>query len=343
MKHHWEYPTHAFERVHIDFAGKFLGTYFFLLIDAFSKWPEIYTLDKIDTDSTIEILEDIFARFGYPRVLVSDNGGQFTNSKFATFLKQRHIIHKRSAPYHPATNGQAERLVQILKNKLKTLRCDRNNIQENLKLLLQRYRITPHSMTNKSPAELMLSYPVRSKLSLMVPNTESENKVHEYNHKPCKELEIGSRVIARNYTGMKKWKFGSITNKLGELHYEIQLDSGEKWRRHLNQLRQVGSQIPQQLEHSFEDFVMSEEKMPEKNLITNNDQLNYNHEEASPSVIEQGSDHVSNSKLINENNDCVISNDSSPLVDNGNTASAPSSRPLRRSERVRKKVDRLDL
>ena len=57
--------------------------------------------------------------FGLPELLVSDNGPQFTAEEFGTFLAANGVKHSRSAPYHPATNGLAERFVQSLKQALK--------------------------------------------------------------------------------------------------------------------------------------------------------------------------------------------------------------------------------
>ena len=56
----------------------------------------------------IELLRTVFARNGLPEQIVSDNGPQFTSSKFENFMKENGITHFRSAPYHPATNGLAE-------------------------------------------------------------------------------------------------------------------------------------------------------------------------------------------------------------------------------------------
>jgi transposase InsO family protein len=43
---------------------------------------------------------------------MSDNGSQFSLDEFATFMKRNGIKHFKSAPYHPATNGLAERFIQ---------------------------------------------------------------------------------------------------------------------------------------------------------------------------------------------------------------------------------------
>ena len=77
--------------------------------------------------STISIqkLRSMFATHGLPRVVVSDNGSVLTSNKFQEFMTKNGIHHIRSAPYHPASNGLAERVVQTLKEGLKNLssRC----------------------------------------------------------------------------------------------------------------------------------------------------------------------------------------------------------------------------
>ncbi|GFR34150.1 uncharacterized protein K02A2.6, partial [Trichonephila clavata] len=70
---------------------------------------------------TIECLRDSFARFGLPRVLVSDNGSQFTSYEFQRFMQINGVKHKTSAPFKPSSNGQAERYVATLKQSLRAM------------------------------------------------------------------------------------------------------------------------------------------------------------------------------------------------------------------------------
>ena len=90
-----------------------------IIVDAHSKWPEVCVMDSTTSAKTIVALREVFARFGLPKQLVSDNGPQFTSVEFNQFLKTNGVKHIRSAPYHPATNGAAERLVQTVKRSLK--------------------------------------------------------------------------------------------------------------------------------------------------------------------------------------------------------------------------------
>lgn len=91
-----------------------MGKYFFVLVDAYSKWPEVHIVSNMSTDTTIQKCREIFASFGIPKIFVSDHGRQFDSAEFKNFLKANGILHKQGAPYHPATNGQAERYIQTI-------------------------------------------------------------------------------------------------------------------------------------------------------------------------------------------------------------------------------------
>ncbi|XP_039616502.1 uncharacterized protein K02A2.6-like [Polypterus senegalus] len=139
--HPWEWPTLPWQRLHIDFAGPFMGTTFLVVVDACSKWPEVFIMSSTTTSHTIEVLRNLFARTGVPQQLVSDNGPQFTATDFQIFLHKNGIRHITSAPWHPATNGQAERFVQSLKRALRAMTNEKLTLQQKLANFLFAYRI----------------------------------------------------------------------------------------------------------------------------------------------------------------------------------------------------------
>ena len=117
--HPWEWPENPWERIHLDYAGPFLGKMFLVVVDAHSKWMEIEVVSSGTTQATVEHLRTMFARFGIPKVIVTDNGSCFTSGEFTEFLRQNHIRHFKTAPYHPSSNGLAERAVQTSKIGMK--------------------------------------------------------------------------------------------------------------------------------------------------------------------------------------------------------------------------------
>ncbi|GFQ84139.1 uncharacterized protein K02A2.6 [Trichonephila clavata] len=109
------------ECIHVDFAGPIFEHMFFLIVDAHSKWLEVYPMKTTTTKKTIECLRDSFARFGLPRVLVSDNGSQFTSYEFQRFMQRNGVKHKTSAPFKPSSNRKAERYVATLQQSLRAM------------------------------------------------------------------------------------------------------------------------------------------------------------------------------------------------------------------------------
>ncbi|XP_054277192.1 uncharacterized protein K02A2.6-like [Macrosteles quadrilineatus] len=118
--HPWLTPQGPWERVHIDFAGPMQGQWYFIIVDAFTKWIEVIPTKNTSTEWCIRELRKTFATFGIPLVLVPDNGSRFTSSTFRQFLSANGV-YKTTAPYHPSSNGQAERYVQTIKKSLKAM------------------------------------------------------------------------------------------------------------------------------------------------------------------------------------------------------------------------------
>ena len=85
---------------HIDHAGPFLGKYFFILIDAYSKWLEVHIVNSTSSKVTIQKLQ-LFSTHGLPEQIVSDNGPAFTSHEFKEYMKQCGIHHIHTSPYHP--------------------------------------------------------------------------------------------------------------------------------------------------------------------------------------------------------------------------------------------------
>ncbi|XP_058064494.1 uncharacterized protein K02A2.6-like [Anopheles bellator] len=172
--HHWEYPKGPWERIHIDYAGPVAGTMLLVVVDAYSKWVEVKTTTTSTTAATISILAELFAAYGTPITVVSDNGPQFTAEDFKTFLDRSGVCHHtRSAPYHPSSNGQAERFVQTVKRALRAMGATSQDLHGKLQEFLQQYRKAPHAETGEAPAQLFIGRNIRSRLDLVRPHDVS--------------------------------------------------------------------------------------------------------------------------------------------------------------------------
>ena len=128
---------------------------------------EVCTVSSATSQVTIEKLRTIFATHGLPQALVSANAAIFMSAEFKEFLQKNGIRHVTSSPYHPASNGLAERGVQTIKLAMK--KAGKGNLETNIARFLFHYRITPHTTTGCSAAELLIGCRLHSHLDQMIP------------------------------------------------------------------------------------------------------------------------------------------------------------------------------
>lgn len=110
--------------------------------------------------------------YGLPEHIVSDNGPQFTSEEFAVYMKSNGIRHTGTVPYHPATNGLAERSVQSLKQGLKASQSSGGALSHRLANFLLMYRSSVHSTTGVTPSSLFLRRELRTQFDLLRPDRE---------------------------------------------------------------------------------------------------------------------------------------------------------------------------
>ena len=101
----------------MDFVGPINGKMILIVINAHSRWIKAYPTESAASSIVTQLSRTFFAQFGIPETLLSPC---FVSEDFKTFLAKNSVKHITSAPYHPATNGLAERAVQTIKCGLKT-------------------------------------------------------------------------------------------------------------------------------------------------------------------------------------------------------------------------------
>ena len=234
----WKWPSRLWARLHLDFAGPFYKKFFLILIDAHSKWIEAVCTHSTSSSVVIEELRTVFAKFGLPETIVTDNGTGFVSQEFETFLQKNGIKHVTSAPYHPASNGLAERAVQIVKRGLKKV-ID-GSVNTRLAKVLFNYRITPQATTGISPSELMLGRRPRTRLDLCKPHTavhvEEKQLQQKVVHDKKAKAMVGDQVFVKNFSGNRRWLPGEIMKKTGPVSFHVRLEDG-RVRRHQDQIR----------------------------------------------------------------------------------------------------------
>ncbi|XP_064387325.1 uncharacterized protein K02A2.6-like [Halichondria panicea] len=240
--HSWAWPTRPWARLHIDYAGPIHGQMFLIIIDAHSKWIEAIPTSGSTSRVVIEELRVLFSQFGLPECVVSANGTCFTSAEFKGFLKKNGINQILSAPYHPSTNGLAERAVQVVKKGLK--KETKGSMRSRLATVLFAYRLTAQSTTGQSPSELLLGRRPRSRLDLLKPNTaerverQQAKQVKQHDNRAReRSFEPGDLVYVRNYQSGNRWLPGVIQEKTGPVSFRAKMQNGQVRRCHVDQVR----------------------------------------------------------------------------------------------------------
>ncbi|XP_055543397.1 uncharacterized protein K02A2.6-like [Wyeomyia smithii] len=237
----WHPTTAPWQRVHADYAGPLDGEFFLLVIDAHTKWPEIFPTSKTTTSATIRLMRKLFANKGMPELLVTDNGSQFKSAQFDDFCCKNGIRHTTTAPYHPQSNGQAERFVDTFKRAVKKIQEGEGSIDEALDVFLLTYRTTPNRNVpgGKSPAEAMYNRPLRTSLDLLRPPSNLEPSSNRQQTSNTRSFSPKACVYAKIYDNNKwSWFPGTVVERIGSVMYNIWVDNRRLIRSHINQLRQ---------------------------------------------------------------------------------------------------------
>lgn len=214
---------------------------YLIIIDSFSKWIDVKELPDITAETTIRAFREFFSTWGIPLTLVTDNGPTFTSDKFTTFLKFNGVKHIRTAPYHPASNGEAENAVRTFKTKFKLL-LTKMSRAEALSKYLFASRSTAHSTTGISPAELQCNRKMRTRFDLLTTSIRDrvelcqEKQRHYFRGKRNINFVPQEDIVTKDYSD-NTWREATIVERRSPVTYTVRTNDNRMWKRHTDQIR----------------------------------------------------------------------------------------------------------
>ena len=218
----------------------FGGRDYLVVVDYFSKYPEVVHLENKTATGVIRALKPIFARHGIPDEFMSDNM-PFSSHRFTTFAREWGFKLTTSSPRYPQSNGQSERCIQTVKSLMK--KAYEESKEPHLALL--DYRNSPVSGLKHSPAQLLMSRRLKDKLpvksSLLKPEVVQtaeqdliyrqfkQKQVYDSHAKAADQHEVGDSVRVQLD---KTWDRGVITGKhSAPRSYYVMMEDGTELRR----------------------------------------------------------------------------------------------------------------
>lgn len=158
-------PTRPWSEVSMDFCGPFPnGSYLMVVIDDYSRYPVVEILSKISAKAVLPKLDSVFALFGIPDVVKTDNGPPFNGSEFKEFANHLGFKHRKITPLWPQANGEAERFMKTIGKAIRAAHSEHRSWKQELYNFLRDYRATPHSTTNATRVPEIIPPAVNKKL-----------------------------------------------------------------------------------------------------------------------------------------------------------------------------------
>ena len=218
-------PDGPWQDLAMDFKGPLpSGEYLLVVIDAYSRYPEVEIVGSTAAHKVIPKLDKIFATHGFPYTLKTDGGPPFNGTDshdFARYMKWTGIKHKIVSPDDPEANGLAENFMKNLSKTWKIALTEKKNPQQELYKFLRHYRATPHSTTGKPPAELLYKRKYKVRLPELpayeeddeVRQRDQQQKLTQKWHKDKRhnvrphQIKKGDKVLLQNQirTGKTPW------------------------------------------------------------------------------------------------------------------------------------------
>ena len=275
--HSWPWANQPMKRLHIDFA-EIEEFQVLVIIDVHSKWIEAIPLRNATATTTIQALKTFFSSFGLLGEIVSDNGPQFTAHLFQTFCEHNGIKHSHTPPYHPASNGAAERAVRVVKDAMKKMTSP-TSLSNRLAEFLLMYRSVPHATTGMRPDELFLRRRINTRFTLISPNLTSsvehqqqKQKTTHDGKKPLVTFLKGEKVLVHNKRGNTKWSPGIILKQKSPVTYLVRV--GQRIRYcHADHLLCNGNvNTPSQVDDDIIEVSSENTDTPSSEAVLNGDQ-----------------------------------------------------------------------
>ena len=232
--------TAPWQTISVDLTGPsdlLQGKTLLTVIDHFSRFPEVVILSDTSSKSIIGALTSLFARYGLPEKLLSDNGSNFVSAEFESFLASTRTQHFRTSNFHPQTNGVVERFHGSLKLRLRKLMTfDKLSLPLAIDKVLYDLRSSPHEVTGATPFARMFGRSMRTKLSQITvhdssPSTVPRDLTTDYRNRfvPREvQYQPGERVLCRKGRTEKFFTHpAEIQRRVGRGAYEVRVPNGQ--------------------------------------------------------------------------------------------------------------------
>lgn len=253
-----EMPDRAWQDLALDFFSAKECATFLVVVDYYSRFLTVIEMKTTTALKTIEALERIFREHTYPETVRTDNGPPFASVEFSNYCTSKNIRLVRTIPYWPQMNGLVERQNQGILRALRIAKSMKVDWRKAVDEYVYSYNTTPHSVTGKSPMELLTGRPVKDLLPSLrtepywkrdegtrdkdtIKKMQGKLYADKQRHAKESDIVVGDSVMIKNYEmGKLEPSFRSekytVIHKSGSDVVVLSAD-GAKYRRPVAHLK----------------------------------------------------------------------------------------------------------
>ena len=255
-------PDRPWQRLGADIFTLF-GKDYLLVVDYYSKYPEVCLLNGKTALSVVTHLKSVFSRHGIPEQVVADNM-PFDSLEMRNFAAQWNFVINTSSPHFSQSNGQAERCIQSIKRLL--LKAEESGTDPYIALM--QYRATPNSGLTCSPSQLLFGRRLRTKLPATAASLSPSYDTHkaqiverqqqqktQYDRRgtrPLSPLKPGDNVRVRH---KEQWiPARVIANHSAPRSYIVETENGSTLRRNRRHLLRTQEPASPPIDNDYDDI-----------------------------------------------------------------------------------------
>ena len=195
--------------------------YIVAMIDRFSRFVQFVPVRDIKALSVIKAIDTWISLFGAPKYVLSDNGSQFRSRSYKHYMDNNNIEMRFSAPYHPQSNGQIERVHRWLKERLCLISVDgglnflngEDDWTDFLPVISFSYNFTPNKMTGYPPSQITMNRDIGS-ADTYVFDGRTPREYMEWMTKRVAIIHENAVIMQQHYTDMRRRGFDKHRQEL---------------------------------------------------------------------------------------------------------------------------------
>lgn len=172
-------PSGPWQQIAMDFNGpyaKYDGLMILAIVDTYSRYLWAIPVSSTSFVALKKVLEQLFADYGYPESMRTDNGPPFNGNEYASFCAQLGIRRDHSWPLCPQQNGMAERKMQTINKAIALAGYEEKPVRVALEESVRAHNAARNRVTQWAPEELLMGRKIRRSLPLVGDGSINKNE-----------------------------------------------------------------------------------------------------------------------------------------------------------------------